>query len=68
VHIAWRTTPGQGGWLSWVETGGPPMQQPSRRSFGTMLLEQVVPQDFGGTGAVEYRPAGLVYRLEVPPA
>lgn len=67
VVVEWFTRPGEGGWLTWRESGGPPVVPPARRSFGTMLLEQVVPQDFGGTGTLEFAPGGLAYRLTAAP-
>jgi two-component sensor histidine kinase len=67
VAIAWGIGRDGSGWLTWTESGGPRVGPPSRQSFGTLLLEQVVPQDFGGTAALDYRPEGLVYRLVTAP-
>lgn len=68
VSIRWKSARGEGGALEWTESGGPPVAPPDRRSFGTVLLEQVVPQDFGGTGTLSFEPAGLTYRLTAAPA
>jgi two-component sensor histidine kinase len=44
--------------LRWTEEGGPPVQPPSRRGFGSKLLQAGV---FGPLGGVDldYRPQGL---------
>ena len=68
VAVRWHAAPRTGGWLTWTERGGPPVSPPAKRSFGTMLLEQVVAQDFGGTATLSYDPEGLVYRLTAAPA
>lgn len=63
VAIGWKGD-GQGPFhLTWRETGGPPVAPPSRRGFGTTLMERVVPHDFGGTAKLDYDPAGLRYEL-----
>jgi two-component sensor histidine kinase len=65
VAIEWSGDLGEAGWLSWTDSGGPPVAPPVRKGFGSTLLEQVVPQDFGATGTLDYRREGLMYRLEV---
>jgi len=54
--------------LQWQEVGGPPVTQPRRRGFGSRLIEQIVPADFGGKARIEYKPAGVVYELTAPAA
>ncbi|MGH6841588.1 MAG: sensor histidine kinase, partial [Methylocella sp.] len=34
--------------LCWTETGGPPVEEPSRRGFGSRLVESGLAQDLGG--------------------
>lgn len=63
VDIVWQGN-GEGLFrLDWRETGGPTVEAPSRRGFGTTLMERVVPHDFGGTAKLDYDPAGLSYTL-----
>lgn len=50
--------------LSWRDIGGPPVAAPSRRGFGTRLLERVIPSYFAGTGRVDYLSDGLKYTLD----
>ena len=51
--------------LTWTETGGPEVQKPTRRSFGTRLLGALATQLHGDV-RVRYEPAGVVYELDIP--
>jgi PAS domain S-box-containing protein len=51
--------------LSWIECGGPAVQEPTRRSFGTRLLGRLAEQ-LQGNVRLEYEPTGVVYELDVP--
>jgi PAS domain S-box-containing protein len=50
----------------WSETGGPTVKLPSRRGFGTILIEQVLAADFNGSVWIEYHPAGVECVLTAP--
>lgn len=45
--------------LRWVEEGGPAVSPPSRRGFGSQLLERVLGRQFGATVEREFAPQGL---------
>ena len=51
--------------LTWAETGGPPVREPTRRSFGTRLIHRLAEQIHGDV-RLKYEPAGLIYELDVP--
>jgi two-component sensor histidine kinase len=51
--------------LTWTERGGPPVEAPARRSFGTRMM-QSLGQQLSGQVQLSYDPAGFVYRLDVP--
>ena len=51
---------------TWRETGGPPVNQPTRRGFGTFLIQRVLAADFGGSVRIEYPPDGILYELKAP--
>ena len=51
--------------LSWIETGGPRVNPPSRRSFGTRMMESLG-QQLSGTVRLVYPPSGFTYMLDVP--
>jgi PAS domain S-box-containing protein len=58
VAIAWSRAGGQLR-LEWRERGGPPVPPPSRRGFGSRLIERGLAADLGGTAALHFDPAGL---------
>ncbi len=51
--------------LTWTERGGPPVNDPTRRSFGTRLIHRLAEQ-LRGEVRLKYEPEGLVYELDVP--
>lgn len=51
--------------LSWIETGGPLVNPPSRRSFGTRMMESLG-QQLSGTVRLAYPPSGFTYTLDIP--
>jgi light-regulated signal transduction histidine kinase (bacteriophytochrome) len=52
--------------FKWVERGGRTVKQPSRRGFGSVIIERVVPFDLQGTASVSYLPAGLEAEFFIP--
>lgn len=53
--------------LTWSEQGGPPiLSQPTRRGFGSRLIERSFASEVGGEVRLTYAPTGLVCRLEAP--
>jgi two-component sensor histidine kinase len=66
IEIAWSIDePGQRLRLGWSEKDGPPVQAPTRRSFGTRMIETLGKQ-LSGEVSLTYAPAGFVYTLDVP--
>jgi two-component sensor histidine kinase len=51
--------------LTWTETGGPPVRQPTRRSFGSRLIARLAEQ-LHGDALLKYEATGLVYELHAP--
>jgi two-component sensor histidine kinase len=51
--------------LNWTERGGPPVKPPTRRSFGTRMMESLG-QQLNGQVRLAYEPSGFVYSLDVP--
>ena len=52
--------------LDWHETGGPPVQAPTRRGFGTVVVEQTVPFELQGEASVDYVLEGVRAHFVVP--
>ncbi|MDP2411832.1 MAG: HWE histidine kinase domain-containing protein [Pseudolabrys sp.] len=51
--------------LTWTEIGGPPVEAPTRRSFGTRMMGSLG-QQLSGEVQLDYEPSGFVYTLDVP--
>jgi two-component sensor histidine kinase len=67
VRIAWNVATKQGGTrlsLSWQEAGGPPVMPPTRRGFGSRLIERGLARDLGGAVALTFAPTGVCCTLE----
>ena len=66
VDIAWTVDEiGQRLRLTWSESGGPVVAPPTRRSFGTRMIESLG-QQLSGQVQLAYEPSGFAYRLDVP--
>ncbi|MBB97394.1 MAG: two-component system sensor histidine kinase/response regulator [Rhodobacteraceae bacterium] len=52
--------------LHWQERGGPPVQMPKRRGFGTTIIERSVPFELKGEASVEFKVSGLQARFRLP--
>jgi two-component sensor histidine kinase len=51
--------------LVWTERGGPAVKPPTRRSFGTRMMESIG-QQLKGQVQLAYEPDGFIYSLDVP--
>lgn len=50
--------------ILWREYGGPKVSPPSRRGFGTLMLEQGLVSELNGAASLDFQPDGLVCRIE----
>jgi len=70
VHVTWSVEPLPDGRQSldmlWEEQGGPEVAPPTRKGFGSRLIERQLPLEFDGSAQIDYRGAGVVCRLQVP--
>lgn len=69
VSISWRLEGGPAGMLRlrWAETGGPPLARPpSRRGFGSRVLEATLRGQLGGTVSLAWGAEGLACDIGVP--
>ena len=54
--------------LRWRESGGPPVQAPERRGFGSTVIERSIPFDLKGEAELRYELTGVEARFVVPAA
>ncbi|MEO6248795.1 MAG: HWE histidine kinase domain-containing protein [Sphingomicrobium sp.] len=64
VSISWAVE-GDRLRFTWAESGGPPVSEPTRKSFGTRMMTSLG-QQLKGKVDLDYRPTGFVYTLDVP--
>ena len=64
VHLSWRIEDGRM-LLEWIETGGPPVEEPTRKGFGTRMITSLG-QQLRGQVTLAYTPTGFTYTLNVP--
>ncbi len=60
-HVAarWHVDAGNQLHLDWQESGGPPVKPPTRRGFGSILLEQALAQQVEGAVRQSFDPGGV---------
>jgi two-component sensor histidine kinase len=63
VEVTWETK-AQRLWLNWREAGGPPVKAPTRRGFGSRLLEQGLLRELGGRTRIDYPADGVRCEIE----
>ncbi len=51
--------------LKWTESAGPPVKPPTRRGFGSRLIEEVLAREAGWTSELQYQPEGLRCHLSI---
>jgi PAS domain S-box-containing protein len=63
VDVRWTASPDDRGLLAleieWSEAGGPPVTPPTRRGFGTRLIERGLSAELRSDVTLDYRPSGL---------
>lgn len=52
--------------FEWRESGGPAVMPPTRRGFGSRMIERALAGYFNGDAVMDYHPEGVVFRLKGP--
>ncbi|MGF7147356.1 light-regulated signal transduction histidine kinase (bacteriophytochrome) [Sphingomonas zeicaulis] len=66
VRIRWSRNGQNDLVLTWQETGGPRVTKPTRKGFGTTIVERSVPYDLGGASEIDYAPDGVRATFRIP--
>ncbi len=66
VELAWEIAPDERVSLTWREGGGPPVQARPSEGTGLQLIRGLIEYELGGSLSLEFAPAGLVCRVEIP--
>lgn len=65
VDIRWQIA-GERLHLDWRERGGPPVRPPSRRGFGTRMIERGLATELRGTVRIDFQPDGVLCTIDAP--
>ena len=52
--------------LDWTESGGPIVERPTRRGFGSRLLQKGLAAELGGRVELAFEPRGVVCSMHLP--
>ncbi|MBC7740052.1 MAG: PAS domain-containing protein [Candidatus Saccharibacteria bacterium] len=52
--------------MSWIESGGPPVSKPTRRGFGSTMIDSMLRTSLDCDAEVDFAPTGLVWRIGCP--
>jgi PAS domain S-box-containing protein len=69
IRISWRLDATQAPphlHLRWEESGGPPVQAPKRRGFGTRLIERSLALDLEGDVEIRFASGGVICTVDAP--
>lgn len=66
VSVRWVLTADRDIEMTWAEAGGPAVSVPSRRGFGSTLIERALAMETGGRANVRYEPAGVICDIYLP--
>ncbi len=67
VDVSWQVSPdGDRFSFRWVESGGPAVEPPKRRGFGSRLIERGLAQDVNGEISLAFEPSGVVCTFSAP--
>ena len=68
ITITWEVLPGDPAKLKfyWSEMGGPQVQPPLKRGFGSRVVENIVSAEFQGEAKINFHRDGVSYQIEAP--
>jgi light-regulated signal transduction histidine kinase (bacteriophytochrome)/ActR/RegA family two-component response regulator len=66
VELVWRRADNGDLLIDWYERGGPAVAPPSRKGFGSTIIDRSIPYDLGGSARIEYEPGGVEAAFVIP--
>lgn len=66
VSVSWRVSDNRSLILTWRESGGPQVVPPTRRGFGSTLIDRALALETGGSSTIDYAPTGVVCEIMLP--
>jgi len=66
VEVTLDRVAAKGLFMKWRELEGPAVQMPTRRGFGSVIIERIVPFDLQGSALVQFLPSGIEADFFIP--
>lgn len=66
VRIAWKLDDRGDLLFHWRESGGPQVQAPTRKGFGSTIIDRSIPYDLGGEARIDYKLHGVEASFRIP--
>jgi two-component sensor histidine kinase len=66
VRVEWSPAADGRLQLGWIEAGGPPVNPPTRKGFGTHVMEAMIRGHVGGDVRLDWHTEGLVCEIALP--
>jgi PAS domain S-box-containing protein len=66
VRVEWSRAKDGQLLFRWAEAGGPPVKPPTRRGFGTSVMESMIRDGMRGRAQLDWRAEGLACEIAVP--
>jgi PAS domain S-box-containing protein len=63
VEVTWSNATDRRLILYWTESGGPPAKKPTRKGFGTSVIDRMIREQLNGELHLDWRPEGLVCEI-----
>ncbi len=64
VSISWGLEHGPTFWITWQETGGPTVEAPTRKGFGSVVIDSMIRATFSTSTDIEFAPGGMKWHFE----
>jgi len=65
IDLNWKMTSGKL-IISWIETGGPLVQTPTRQGFGTSLIKEALAYEFNADCSITFHESGIEAKFSIP--
>jgi PAS domain S-box-containing protein len=66
VQVTWSCAADDRVMLRWIEAGGPPVELPTHKGFGTDVIGAMIQAQAGGDMRLDWRTEGLVCEIALP--
>ncbi len=66
VTISWGRANNGDLLIDWRENGGPAVNPPTRKGFGSTIIDRSIPYDLGGEARINFKPEGVEASFRIP--